>query len=302
MAAPAAPVAAGSAVAGAASVPVARRGAGDDDVAGCGKALDPGGGVAPVGQLPEPAAIHGSYDGLACIEAFHYVTDPAHGVRELRRVVKPGGVALIFTDWRQLPATTDAVQSGGWVWRGVVPWYKPSSRPMPGGFSSSCEYVVWGSAGPMERDYKDGVYLPGFFQANAPRDREHLTQKPVDIMQKMVAVAPEGGTILDIARDLHFALMGRSGSPVEVVVVCRAGLGTLNHTELTTTALRAVQIEPAGLVIGSWPTEPGLAEECNRTDLTRLTGVPVVGVLPEGAGALGRDEFLARAPGWFTQS
>jgi site-specific DNA-methyltransferase (adenine-specific) len=31
-------------------------------------------------------------------------------------VAKPGAVAALFTDWRQLPTTTDALQSGGWVW------------------------------------------------------------------------------------------------------------------------------------------------------------------------------------------
>ena len=37
-----------------------------------------------------------------------------------------------------------------------------------------------------------------------------------------------------------------------------AGLGTLNHTELTVRrAARARGIEPAGLVIGSWPADPG---------------------------------------------
>ncbi|WP_436699270.1 dethiobiotin synthase [Nocardioides sp. BYT-33-1] len=115
----------------------------------------------------------------------------------------------------------------------------------------------------------------------------------------LVRLDAEGGTLLDLARDLTFALRRADGSPVDVVVVCRAGLGTLNHTELTTTALRAVQIEPAGLVIGSWPREPGLAETCNRTDLPRVTGVPVLAVLPADAGSLAPEVFRSAAPAWF---
>lgn len=116
---------------------------------------------------------------------------------ETLRVVRPGGIAAMFTDWRQLPATTDAIQSGGWIWRGIVPWYKPTSRPMPGGYGSQCEYVVWGSAGPIKRDYEAGPYLPGFYQANPPRDRDHLTQKPLEVMRGLARVCPVGGTILD---------------------------------------------------------------------------------------------------------
>ena len=49
-----------------------------------------------------------------------------------------------------------------------------------------------------------------------------------------------------------------------------AGLGTLNHTELTVDALRARGLAVRGLVIGAWPAEPGLAERCNLEDLPRI--------------------------------
>jgi dethiobiotin synthetase len=110
----------------------------------------------------------------------------------------------------------------------------------------------------------------------------------------LVRLDHEGGTIADLA-----ALLGAM-TPVQVVIVCAAGLGTLNHTELTVGALRSRGIEPVSLVIGSWPDSPGLAETCNRTDLPRGTGVPLQAVLPEGAGDLEPSAFVAAAPGWFS--
>jgi len=112
----------------------------------------------------------------------------------------------------------------------------------------------------------------------------------------LVRLDTEGGTLLDLAADLAI------DAPVEVVIVCSAGLGTLNHTELTVGALRARGIEPAGLVVGSWPESPGLAETCNLEDLPRVTGVPLLGRLPAGAGSLDRAAFLAAAPSWFEPS
>ncbi|MFC5729702.1 MULTISPECIES: dethiobiotin synthase [Nocardioides] len=113
----------------------------------------------------------------------------------------------------------------------------------------------------------------------------------------LVRLDQDGGTLLDLAADLAAELP--AGAAVEVVIVTRAGLGTLNHTELSVAALRARGLEPVGLVIGSWPDSPGLAEECNLQDLPRVTGVPVLAVLPQGAGALDREDFLALAPTWF---
>ncbi len=55
----------------------------------------------------------------------------------------------------------------------------------------------------------------------------------------------------------------------------------------------------SGLVIGSWPDAPGLAEACNRDDLPGATAVPLVAVLPAGVGTLPREDFLAAAPTWF---
>jgi dethiobiotin synthetase len=106
----------------------------------------------------------------------------------------------------------------------------------------------------------------------------------------LVRLDTEGGTVLDLAVELA----------AEVVVVVGARLGTLNHTELTVAALRTRGLEPLGLVVGAWPADPGLAERCNRSDLPRVTGVPIIATIPDGAGALGRDEFRRRSTEWFT--
>jgi len=105
----------------------------------------------------------------------------------------------------------------------------------------------------------------------------------------LVRLDTEGGTVLDLADTLG----------AQVYVVTRAGLGTLNHTELTVEALRARGLEPAALIIGSWPAEPGLAEQCNRADLPLVTGVPLRAVLPENAGSLAPEVFRSEASSWF---
>jgi site-specific DNA-methyltransferase (adenine-specific) len=111
----------------------------------------------------------------------------------------PGGVAALFSDWRQLPTVTDALQSGGWVWRGIVPWDKLMARPMPNRFKAQCEFVAWGTNGPRDFSTDNAAYHPGILSERPPTndDRVHSTQKPVGIMRLLSRVAPTGGIILD---------------------------------------------------------------------------------------------------------
>lgn len=109
----------------------------------------------------------------------------------------------------------------------------------------------------------------------------------------LVELGADGVTLRDLAREL--------AAPVLVVV--SSGLGTLNHTALTLEALAAQDIPCAGLVIGAWPREPGVAEEGNRHELERLAAVR--GVLPAGAGAMSAGEFESMSvsafdPEWIT--
>jgi dethiobiotin synthetase len=78
-------------------------------------------------------------------------------------------------------------------------------------------------------------------------------------------------------------------------VVTAAGLGTLNHTALTLEALATRKLACAGVVVGRWPADPGLAERCNLDDLVTVAGGPLAGLLPEGLGALAPATFLAAA-------
>ncbi|MFD4368772.1 dethiobiotin synthase [Rhodococcus sp. NPDC058521] len=105
----------------------------------------------------------------------------------------------------------------------------------------------------------------------------------------LVRMGTDGFTVVDVA----------AGLEAPVAVVAAAGLGTLNHSELTVRALGAAGLSCSGLIVGSWPDEPGLADRCNLDDLPQVTGVPVIGRIPAGSGSLGRAGFVAAAPGWF---
>lgn len=115
---------------------------------------------------------------------------------ECWRAAREGSPLMVFTDWRQLPALTDAVQASGWAWRGVVAWDKRSARPQIGKFRQQCEYVVFATKGRFIAHTR--ACLPGVFSCPVIATRKlHLTSKPVTLIEDLLAVTAPGATVLD---------------------------------------------------------------------------------------------------------
>ena len=107
-----------------------------------------------------------------------------------------GATIACFIDWRQLPTMTDAIQAGGWVWRGIGAWSKKFGRPRAGGFSSACEFLVWGTNGAL---VEHKVYPSGVFECSSPptADRDHITQKPEQVVSWAMGNVQIGAIVLD---------------------------------------------------------------------------------------------------------
>jgi dethiobiotin synthetase len=106
----------------------------------------------------------------------------------------------------------------------------------------------------------------------------------------LVLVEGAGGLLVRFDRDGTLAdVAALLDAPV--LVVAAAGLGTLNHTALTVGALHDRGLTCAGVVVGAWPADPDLAARCNLADLPDVTGVPLLGAVPDGAGTLDPAAF-----------
>jgi site-specific DNA-methyltransferase (adenine-specific) len=196
---------------------------------------------------------------------------------ECYRVAGPGAPLLIFTDWRQLPATSDALQAAGWIWRGVVSWHKPVARPRRGGFAQSTEYVLWGTHGAVLAD-RNPVCLPGFLSGSQPqgRKRRHITEKPVSVMRELVKICPPGGSVLD-------PFMGSGSTGIAAYQEGRSFVGiemSQHYFDVSRERFREAGVDVAAPQFTSAQKEPG-ARHCSECESATGTNF---GTLPVGRG------------------
>jgi len=117
---------------------------------------------------------------------------------ECWRLAKDGGSLMVFADWRQVATAADAVQAGGWIYRGIGVWYRKNARPRGHGWMTQHgEFWVWATKG------VPGIggdrCVPGLVESSTVpgAHRDHITQKPVALMQDLVTIAPLDGIVFD---------------------------------------------------------------------------------------------------------
>jgi site-specific DNA-methyltransferase (adenine-specific) len=119
---------------------------------------------------------------------------------DLLKITHPGAVLLTFMDWRNLPCAIDAVQVGGWVYRGIIPWDKTEQvRPNKGWFAAQCEYIVAASHGPLLQGHlAEGICQKGYIRCSVnTQEKQHITAKPVSLMVELIRTRDDFKTILD---------------------------------------------------------------------------------------------------------
>ncbi len=97
---------------------------------------------------------------------------------------------------------------------------------------------------------------------------------------EFMVVEGVGGLAVPIRDDILVAhLAARFELPL--IVVARPTLGTINHTLLTVALAKSFNLEIHGIVLNGLRRDMvGLAENTNPAEISRLTNLPILGVLP----------------------
>lgn len=140
----------------------------------------------------------------------------------------------------------------------------------------------------------DMMLNPVFYEVGAsPLMASSITKRPppviADVLVALKKIAAKheflvvegiGGIMVPLTKKQYLAdFVKLTGLPV--LIVSRSSLGTLNHTVLTVKACRDLGLRIAGIVVNKMPKNPGKAEEMAPNTLSELTGVSILGTIPQ---------------------
>jgi len=112
----------------------------------------------------------------------------------------------------------------------------------------------------------------------------------------LLLIEGAGGLLVPLRRDyLQIELIRELAIPV--IMVARAGLGTINHTRLSIEALAARDIPLAGLIINRMPPRPGPVEADNLRHFRDDLALPILVVVPDSADVPAAVAAMRHDPG-----
>lgn len=160
---------------------------------------------------------------------------------ECYRIVKPGGIAQMFTDWRQLATGGDALEAGGFIHRATMVWDKGrgARAPHKGYPRHQSEFILFGSHGPMKPTTHAGPFDGVITCSVKQKDKHHTTGKPTNVMLKLVEFAAPDAVILD-------PFMGSGTTGVAAVRLGRQFIGIEQSREYFNVAVQRITGELAG--------------------------------------------------------
>jgi dethiobiotin synthetase len=70
---------------------------------------------------------------------------------------------------------------------------------------------------------------------------------------------------------------------LQLIVVSRPNLGSVNHTLLTVNACKKYGLDIVGIIINRMPSKPDIVESMTPQFIRKLTGIPIIAIIPEQA-------------------
>lgn len=160
-------------------------------------------------------------------------------------------------------------------------------KPVASGGTADARFLkaASGIADPVEAIAPVRLAEPLSPNVAAEREGRRLDLEPIlsafaRLDHEYILVEGIGGLLVPLRDDLLVAdLAAALGLPL--LVVARAGLGTINHTLLTLEAAAARNLNVLGVVYNATqPGSPDAAAQTSPAVIARISGVPSLGTLP----------------------
>lgn len=166
-----------------------------------------------------------------------------------------------------------AIQSGAGVRNGLL--YSPDAEFMlklTGNIDEIglvCPYILKEAMAPGIAAEIEGIDV----DLDIIKKAYHELEKRHDI----VIIEGAGGIAVPVTKKLLISDLIRF-LDIPIIIVARAGLGTINHTFLTIEYAKSLGIKIIGVIINDY--RGGIVEERNPGIIADMTGIPILGIIP----------------------